>query len=174
MQHPHNPQCSVSNPQHIFPILYDKRYYVVPCIIIIILLYHKILHITDGHILWCACTFICWPEEVFTALIHMDITITLFFFLSRRAQSIFLALITICTWSLFMLIHFLVTHTWYVEAFLFISVHWSYSILNCFVYAANCFVGGFFLSASNLIPLVCSRTWFLILISFETCLIRNK
>ena len=60
--------------------------------------FHNFFHLTDGHILWCARAFISWMQEVFTAFMHTNMTITWFFFIFRRARCIFLTLIIIHTW----------------------------------------------------------------------------
>ena len=90
--------------------------------IIIFVLFQKLLHLTYEHSLWCARAFIRRMYYFFTTFIHTNITIMWFFFLFIHAQSIFLALITICTWSLFMSIQFPVVYNFYITYFRFLTI----------------------------------------------------
>ena len=78
-----------------------------------------------------------------TVLININTTIAWFFFLFRRAQLIFLALITIHIQRLFIFVHIIVAPTCYVGALQFLPTHQCYSILNCFVVVSNFFVDAF-------------------------------
>ena len=100
-------------------------------------------HLTDGRILCCACAFIHWMKEVFTAFVHMNITIMWFLFLFRRAQSIFLSLIIIITQKNYMSICFLVTCYCDVYDLQFLTIPIINYRLNCLVDVSNFFVDTF-------------------------------
>ena len=85
----------------------------------------KLFHKTHGYcidrICCCECTFVRWVEDVFNTFKSTDINVTSFhtlfvmcihsFFPLRCTQIIFLALIIVCTKSLFILVLFNVAHT---------------------------------------------------------------
>ena len=89
--------------------------------------------------------------QIFFALMNINIIVTCFhrFFMTcihrlfhlRRTWSCFLALITICTWSIFMFFHFIVACTHYVDALWFFFIHRINFKFICFfdVFCSNNF-----------------------------------
>ena len=159
-------KCSVPDTLHIFLILYKTinmfpyaSVYATYFLYLGFVYFHNLFHITDGCILWCACAFIHWMKEVFTIFIHTNITITWFFFLLIRAQSISLTLFVIRTWRFFVFIRFLVVRNRCVDTFLFLPVHRSNSRL---IFLLTCTI---VLLTSDLTPLGHIQMCFLVLIS---------
>ena len=68
--------CSAFLQTFIKPFrLFSNNKTIYNVFIVIFLLFHTLLHTTDGYICCCACAFIRLMLEVFTSLIHTNITI---------------------------------------------------------------------------------------------------
>ena len=166
--------CSAFLQTFIKPFrLFSNNKTIYNVFIVIFLLFHNIFHFTNVYSCLCACTFICWMESLFTTFIHMNITITWFFFLFVCSQSLFLELISIdnrsflCFFASFLHVHIALMIS---NSFPFIK------LFPCwfFRWYVQFFFDSFFSSTSDLTFWLCIQTCFLVLCILKTCLVRKK
>ena len=106
---------------------------------LVLVYFHIIFHHTYVHILCRASAFIRWMEEVFTAFIHINITITWFFFFQRCLK--YFPRPRYYSYSKFLYVYFsLVARMCYIDTFQLLPMHLSKSRFNCFIDVSNCFL----------------------------------